>query len=155
MNNMSPENWLMLSAEHSAMFVRYKKYTKLRTKDPEPVPNPITDFRQALVLLYSLPSDNTHRCLKPNVRLSLGVRVAVISIRVFVGGNNESMLLREVVFPVSPLVLWKLQQAEVLSYAQYTRNLDESTLELNKKAAACILVEIEAYKKELEEASPL
>jgi hypothetical protein len=155
MDTMSASVELMIFAPQTALFERYGNYYRTRFAEDmhKPLTEPITEFREALVLLFNDLNDRTERCLKPDIHLPNGTRGSAIQIQVFNGGYGRCELSATHLFPVSQEIVEELRREHLLSGTPHMGYTDMEELHLNESAAERIVLEVNNYKKELETSS--
>ncbi|MDB5264687.1 MAG: hypothetical protein JWN64_258 [Parcubacteria group bacterium] len=146
MTSFSPPVALSLFGSQSALFRRYESYyDRISEETGEPVPEPISEFPEALVYLFERMNDRTRRSLVLNANFKDGSSGPAIKIGIYNGGYGSDQLTKEHYFPVTPEVVQELQRSGVLSGIPYLGYTDNNELRLNENAVTRILAEIGKY----------
>lgn len=147
---MSPEVTLAVFAHDIGLFEHYGSYFDLlRNEDgTKKSLEPISDFRQALVLLYPRRNDRTERCLEVRGDFIDDRHCSAIVIREFSGGYGKDELSGTHRFEVLPDVVARLKDARILSGTPHMGFTDENELRLNDRAAKFIIEEAERFMEE-------
>jgi hypothetical protein len=150
MNILSPDITLAIFADRLGLFEQYGSYFDLLYNEDgsEKTREPISDFRQALVLLYAQRSDRTERHLEVRGDFIDGRGGPAIVIRVFSGGYGRDELSGEHRLEVLPETAAQLKAACILSGKPEWGYTDENVLVLNRRASQFILGENERFMKE-------
>lgn len=136
----------MIWGTQSALFQRYGNYYRTRFVEGtrKPIPDPVTDIGEALVLLYE-NRDKSERRIKLDGRLPDDSRGPVIEISIYGGGYGKCELSDQYQFPIAPELVEELKNAGVLSGIPYMGYTDHTELRLNNRSTDLILEEIKKY----------
>ncbi|MES2668653.1 MAG: hypothetical protein V4644_03120 [Patescibacteria group bacterium] len=144
---LSPEVSLQLFAKGSALFKRYGNYldTRISTDTGKPTLEPITELREALVLLYEHGSSERRIHLDLNRSRADGTIGPVLRISVFGGGYLRDELTAEYDLIIAGHLVTELKQSGLLSGTPHMGYTDETELRLSEQAPRRILEEMEKY----------
>lgn len=149
MATMSPEVSLAVFGHQTALFQRYANYRKNRMSPVtyDPLPEPITEFREALVLLYEGRGSSQHRIKTDGKRFD-GSSGPVLVIGQYGGGYGKCEHTGDDVFAITPELLTELQEAGVLLGTPHMGYTDDTELSLNATGVERLLEEVKAYAQE-------
>lgn len=142
---ISPEAALYIWGPQTALFQRYRNYfaNRIDRTTRKPIPEPITDLGEALVLLYE--RDKTQSRIRLDGDLPDGTQGPVIEISVFNGGYGKCELSEQWNFPIARELVESLKAAGVLSGTPHMGYTDHRELRLNERATDLIYEEIKKY----------
>lgn len=115
-------------------------------------PEPVTELREALVLLQHGWNDRTGRHLKTDARLPDGTVGPAIWIGIFNGGYTGDLLNDEYLFPLDPKILDELQNSYCLDGTPQWGYTDHTKLRLNNRGDERFREENKKFKEELQAA---
>ena len=147
---VTPAAQLVLFSGDSKLFRKYGNFyaTRICRATHKPLPEPVTDFREALVLLYEGHNDKTRRHIDIGAKRPDGSRGPVIRIKFYTGGYTREELSGSYDFPVTPEVVEELRKFGILSPMTRYGIIDPSLLRLNERSSSVIMAEIARYERE-------
>lgn len=141
MNGITPEAELALFAPQTRLFRQYSPFLR------EGV-HPVTELREALVLLYDGCYHRTGCCLQLEADFPDGTRGPGIEVTSYGGPLDCEVIRTPRLFPVSPELLAEMQRRKILSGTPHMGYTDEKELHLNERSTFIILQEINAFEEE-------
>lgn len=151
MISMSPAVQMDLFGTKSALFEHYGNfYKRIDRTTHQPKPEPITEFQEALVLLYRVMNDRTFRFLDTQAQLPDGTRGPAVTVE-FLEGSGPL----EYVFAITPEVFKELTEARILTNFKRYGYTDDRKFRLDREQSLeRLFVEINKYAREHPRVSP-
>lgn len=144
---MTPEVELAIFGHQTQLFKAFSNYyTRISRETRKPKPEPITDIREALVLLYEEPNDRTRRSLITNVTLPDNQHGPAIQIAVYSSGYTRTEFTYSHLFPISTEVVNELRSNNLVSGTPEWGDTDETKLTLNERGIDRLIEECNRYE---------
>jgi len=138
---------IALWGPQSPLFLRYNYWIRVH-REKKSATEPITEFREALVMLYSQMNDGTLRFIDTKGAWPDGTCGPVLNIEIYGSGYTRDQFTKAYKFLLAKEVLGELLRANVLEGTKEWGRTDNTKLHLNEHSTDRILEEMERYAEE-------